>query len=581
MPNLLAGVSIALQSMLSQQAAITVTEHNVANAGTAGYRRQSVVLTAGPAISSQGATYSVGVGQIGSGVSVEKVRRFSTDFYDSRYRNEVQYAGQYSVEASLLQQLESEFAETSDSGLTVTLDEFWSSWQNLAGDPGNSSLKAEVTDVAQTLAQAINSRALSIHNLQAGQDSEITQRVNEINEAAEKIAKLNGEIARVISLNEQPNDLQDQRDALIDRLAALSGATSSLQPNGEVAVSINGHVLVQDTNSFTLSTEMDGGNHNFVKVVWSDGKDMVPRSGELAGLLDARDTVLDDQLSGLNTLASAIISRVNEIHQSGYATGKTSTLSVISDTVTGFGFGSLDTGQTELTGGNYYVETRLSGTDWQFRVVDASSNPIDVRLSDGSGYSDDWQNIPASTGSTINYDSGRGLTINFGSDSALYSAATVGAGAASVQFNEQQGLFTGTDALSIEVNANILANTNLLATAANPNSAGDGEIARLIAGVKTEKLLNGNQDTINEYYVSKTADFGLTLSRAESNYNNHDLVADAIDQQRESVAGVNLNEEAANLVVYQKAYEAAARLMTTMDEMMNTIINGMGLVGRS
>ncbi len=580
MPNLLAGVSVALQSMLSHQAAVTVTEHNVANASTPGYRRQAVVMKAGPAISSQGATYSMGVGQIGSGVSVDKVKRFSTDFYDTRYRNEVQFAGEYSVQVSLLQQLEAEFAETSDSSLTSQLDGFWSSWQQLASDPSNTSLKAEVVDVARTLTQAINKRALSVYNLQSGQDGEITQRINEINEAAAQIASLNGQISRVISINEQPNDLMDERDALIDRLAALTGAKSSLQSNGEVVVSINGHVLVQDTTSFGLSTQMDAANHNFLGIVWADGQEMIPSSGELAGIINSRDGVLNDQLSGLNTLAAAIISRVNEVHSAGFSTAKTATTSIIADTVTGFGANVLDTGQTELTSGSYFVETQFDGTNWQFRVVDASSNPVSVALSDGSGYSDTWQNIPTGTGSSIPYDTGRGLTFTFGGDASMYSAATVGAGAASVAFTQQQDLFTGTDAFTMRVNSSILANSNLLATAATPNAPGDGEIARQIAGIKTEKLLNGNQDTINEFYVNKTAQFGLALSSARSNFDNHDLVADTIDIQRQSIAGVNLNEEAANLQVYQKAYEAAARLMTVMDEMMNTIINGMGIVGR-
>jgi flagellar hook-associated protein 1 FlgK len=567
--------------MLSQQAAIEVAEHNVANASTPGYRRQQVVLKAGPAISAQGATYSMGVGQIGSGVSVEKVRRFSTDFYDSRYRNEIQYAGQYSIESSVLTQLESEFAETGDSSLISSMDDFWSSWQSLASDPSNSSLKADVLDVAKTLTEAISSRALVIHNLQADQDSQISQRVVEINNNAAQIAKLNGEIARVISLNEQPNDLMDQRDALLDKLASLTGATSNLQPNGEVVVSINGHVLVQDTQSYELSAVNDAANHNYKKIIWTaDGRDMTPRSGELAGYFEARDSIMNDQLTGLDNLASALITRVNQIHQSGFASGKASVLTTIAGTVTGFGSGVLDTGQTELTGGNYFTETQFDGTNWQFRVVDNTGTPVNVRLSDGSGYSNNWQNIPASTGSTIQYDTGRGLTINFGSDSTLYTAASFGAGAASVTFNQQQDLFTGTDALTIKVNPTILNNYNLLATASNPNAPGDGSIARLIGNVKTEKLLTGNQQTLNEYYTSQTADFGLALSRAKSNYKDHDLVADAIDTQRESLAGVNLNEEAANIETFQKAYEASARLMTTLDEMMNTIINGMGLVGR-
>ncbi len=565
--------------MLSHQAAIEVVEHNVANASTPGYRRQSVVLKTGPAISAQGATYSMGVGQIGSGVSIDKVKRFSTDFYDTRYRNEVQQAGEFSVQASLLKQLEAEFAENSDSGLTAQLDSFWSSWQALAADPTNSSLKAEVLDVARVLTEGISSRALKVYELQSGQDAEIAQRINEINASADQIAELNGQISRVISLGEQPNDLQDERDSLIDRLSALTGAKSTLQPNGEVVVTVNGHVLVQDTHSYALSTQRDAGNHNFMQIVWEDGTLMDPQSGELAGLMDARDGVMSDQLDGLNTLAGTIISRVNEIHRSGFATAKANTQSVISNTVLGFGFGTLDLGQTELTSGNYSVETRFDGTNWQFRMLDSASNPVDIRLSDGSGYSSDWQNIPASTGNTINYDTGRGLTINFGANAADYVAAN-GLASASVAFSEQQDLFTGTDAMTIAVNSTILNNANLLATAANPNSPGDGNIARQIASVKSENLLSGNQDTINEYYTTQTANFGLALRRAQSNYYDHDLVADAIDIQRQSLAGVNLNEEAANLELYQKAYEAAARLMTTMDEMMDTIINRMGIVGR-
>lgn len=581
MPNLLAGVSIALQSMLSHQAAIEVVEHNVANATTPGYRRQQVVLKAGPAISSQGATYSMGVGQIGSGVSVDKVKRFSTDFYDTRYRNAVQYAGMYSVESSILTQLENEFAETTNSGLVAGLNSFWSSWQSLAGDPTNTALKADVVDVARALAQSINSRALTITDLQSQQDKQIVQITNEVNAAATEIAQLNAQIARVISIEEQPNDLMDQRDALLDKLASLIGSTSSLQPNGEVVVSVNGHVLVQDDEAFTVNAISDSTNHNFKSLVWDDGQTLTPRAGELAGYIESRDTVLDDHLTTLNELSTELMTRINELHSSGFATGKTTTLSTIANTVTGFGFGSLDTAQTELTGGDYSVETQFTGTDWQFRVVDSTVTPVSVRLSDGSGYTTDWQNIPTGTGNTIQYDTGRGLTFNFGTDTSTYTAAAFGAGAATVQFNEQQDLFTGTDAFSIAVNQTVLDNPNLLATAANPNSPGDGSIAQLIANVKTEKLMDSDQATINEFYIAKSAEFGLTLNRVKSNYESYDLVADAVDTERQSLAGVNLNEEAVNLELYQKSYEAAARLMTALDEMMNTIINGMGLVGRS
>ena len=117
MPNLFAGVNLALQSLLSQQAAVEVIEHNVANVNTPGYRRQEVVLKAGPAVSSQGAAYNIGIGQMGTGVSVEKIRRYSLDFFDARYRQEIQGSKQWEVQSNILQQLEAGFAETSTDGI--------------------------------------------------------------------------------------------------------------------------------------------------------------------------------------------------------------------------------------------------------------------------------------------------------------------------------------------------------------------------------------------------------------------------------------------------------------------------------
>ncbi len=580
MPNLFAGVSLALQSLLSHQAAVEVIEHNVANVNTPGYRRQEVVLKSGPAYSNQGATYAMGVGQLGTGVSVDSIRRFSTDFYDTRYRYEIQSAKQHGIQAEVLSQLEGQFAEMGTNSLNINLDNFWGGWQRLSVDPSNTALRAEVLDVASSLTKAINSRALMVYQLQMDQDGQLTQRVNEINQAADQVALLNAQIARVISLDEQPNDLMDQRAVLLDRLAELSGATSTSQPNGEVIVNVNGHTLVQGDHTFDMVTQPDAANHNFLEVVWSDGKVVVPRSGELAGILDTRDNSLDDQMETLNNLANALRIRVNELHSSGFASGKVVTTSTIASTITGFGAGVLDSGQTELANGNTFVETAFNGTNWQFRVVDSTGTPVNVRLSDGSGYSNTFQDIPASTGAPVSYDTGRGLTITFGSNASLYSTAAFGSGAAQAVFTQQQDFFTGTDALSLRINSNILNNSNLLAVSSTPNAAGDGELARLISIVRSEKLLNTGLNTINEYYSSRTAEFGLTVKRAVVNAKDRGTVADVVNNQRLSIGGVNLNEEAANMVKAQKAFEAAARLMNVVDEMLNTIINGMGLVGR-
>jgi len=579
MPNLFAGVSLALQSILSHQASVQVIEHNVANVNTPGYKRQEAVLKSGPAVSSQGASYNVGVGQMGTGVVVDKIRRFSTDFYDMRYRSEIQSAAQYNLEASILAQVQAEFSETSTNGLLNKLDEFWAGWQRLSADPSNSALKAELVDVANTLTQAIKYRALNIRTVQAEQNLQISQRVDSINQLAEQVARLNGEIMRVVSIGEQPNDLMDQRDVILDELAKLSGATSFLQPEGDVIVSINGHVLVQGVTPFKLQTYADPLNANLSAVRWSDGQSFNPSSGELAGLFRARDGVLGEQMQALNDLASTIITRVNDIHLSGYAPGKTNTLAS-NNTILSIQAGVLAVGQTEVATGSYFIETRLDAGTWQFRMVDTTGNPVSIQLSDLSGYSNDWQDIPTAGGLPINYDTGRGITLQFGGDLSLYSENSYTSGAATVQFYEQQEFFTGTDALTIAMNSTLLTNPYLLATASAPNQPGNGDLARALANVRTENLMNGGLSTINQFYTAQTARFGVEIRRAKTNAADRLTVANVIDQQRQSISGVNLNEEAANLIKAQKAFEASARLMTVIDEMLNTIINGMGIVGR-
>ncbi len=168
---------------------------------------------------------------------------------------------------------------------------------------------------------------------------------------------------------------------------------------------------------------------------------LIPQNGELAGILDARDNIMSDQMTGLDTLATALITRVNELHRSGFAPGKVISSALISNTITKIGAGVVAGVQPELPADTYSVETRLNGGVWQFRIMDSSSSAVNVQLSDGSGYSDQWQNIPASTGIPVQYDTGRGLTITFGGDPALYTEASGVSGAGRARFYSPTRLF--------------------------------------------------------------------------------------------------------------------------------------------
>lgn len=465
MPTLTSGISLALQAVLTHSQVLEITEHNIANASTPGYRRQSAVLTAATPNSINGADHGIGAGQKGNGVTIEKIQRFNLAFFDGRYRAVSSETGNWAAQQEVLSQLEAVLAETSDDGLLPKLDQFWSGWQTLSNDPTNTSLRTVLLDDARSLATAFNRRAGNINQLRADQNQVVASKVNEINSLASEIATLNGEIARVLSVNEQPNDLMDKRDLALDRLAELTGAVSSEQKNGEMMVSVGGHVLVMGRDTFKLETRVNTTDTSVMDVYWSDDQKLNPTSGELKGILEVRDRVLVDQLNGLNTLSAGLISQVNAIHSTGY-------------------------GLNNATGLNF---------------------------------------------------------------------------------------FTGTDAASIAVNSAL--DSASVATSSAANQAGNNSIALQLAGLRSVKGMSAGTATLNEFYNAQVTDLGVLTQRAANNSYQHGLVTKALGDQRESVAGVSLDEEAANMAKAQKAYQAAARVLTAYDDLLDLVINRMGRVG--
>jgi len=467
MSNLFSGINTALRSMLAQQQAMQVTEHNVANASTEGYHRQQAVIVPGSPYAPPGLNRPLYQGQIGTGAVVDQIRRYSMDFLDNRYRLEIAESSRWDAKREVLLQTEATLSETGSEGLVSRLDAFWDGWQELSVDPGNLAVRADLVERADELCRALNWRATQLRAIRTDQDLAVQDRVGEVNDLAMQVARLNVEISSVYSVGDQPNDLLDQRDLVLDRLSELTGAVSHVQDNGEVLVSIGGHALVVGTQTFALTVAQDPANNNLAAISWADGQSFTPVSGELTGLLEARDGEIVEQLAALDDVAAEVISSTNTLHASGY-----------------------------------------------------------------------------------------GLNNAHGLD-----------------------FFIGSDALSISVNPLMKALENI-ATASQVDAPGDGSIAMQMAEIRSSFLMVSGTATIGDFYTQKTAILGLAVQTAETRAADRELVANALSDQRESVVGVSLDEEAANLIESQRIYEALARMMTTLDDMLDRVINGMGRVGR-
>jgi len=468
MASLSSGINVALRAVLSQTQVMEVIEHNVANANTEGYHKQSAVLRAVSMSPSTATYYNYGSGQLGAGVTVSQVQRFTQSFYDTKYRSVASENSSWSYQSSELTRIEADFGDLSNTGLSTALDEFWTSWQDLAADPTNSSLRTMVLSDASALTNKFNSNSQSLVALQQDQNTALKDRADEVNSLAKTVADLNYQITQAYSVNQQPNDLLDSRDLALDRLAELAGAVSTTQDNGQVIVTINGHLLVSGQNTTELSTQTDPNDASINQIVWSDNGDTLsPQTGEIGGILKVRDEYIPGQLNALNQMAATLIDQVNTLHSSGYT-------------------------QDGSDGGNF---------------------------------------------------------------------------------------FSGTDATNISVLDTLTAKD--LAISSSKTEVGNSDIAAKIYNLRSQKLMNGNSQSIGDYYNDKVTNLALITETAKTNKSQDSTVLDALDEQRQSVTGVSLDEEAANLTTTQKAYQAAARLMNTYDEMLDIVINQMGLVGRS
>ena len=468
MASLSSGINVALRAVLSQTQVMEVIEHNVANANTEGYHKQSAVLKAVSANPSTSTYYNYGSGQLGAGVSVSQIQRFTQSFYDTKYRSVSAENSSWSYQSGELSRIEADFGDLSNTGLTTAMDQFWTSWQDLAADPTNSSLRTMVLNDALALTTKLNSNSQSLIALQQDQNAALKDRVDEVNSLAKTVADLNYQISQAYSSNQQPNDLLDSRDTALDRLAELTGAVSTTQDNGQVIVTINGHLLVSGQNTTALSTKVDPNDASIDQIVWSDNGDTLkPQTGEIGGILKVRDEYIPNHLAVLNQIAATLIDQVNTLHSSGYT---------------------------------------LDGSD--------------------------------------------------GGD-----------------------FFSGTDATNISVLSTLTGKD--LAISSSKTEVGNSDIAGKIYNLRTQKLMNGNSQSIGDYYNDKVTNLAMITETAKTNSSQDSTVLKALDEQRQSVTGVSLDEEAANLTTAQKAYQAAARMMNAYDEMLDIVINQMGLVGRS
>lgn len=290
------GLETTLRGLLAQQRALDVTSHNIANANTVGYTRQEAQIAPTKPY------FEGGVGFIGTGVDVTSYVRKRDSFIDVQLRAQTMRAGYSEARQDGLDQVELAFHEPSDNGVATLLQKYWSAWQDVANTPEALATRQSLVQSAATLASSVRelSAQLSTVASQTGQNAQLT--IAEIDSAGSRVAQLNSSIVAATQAGGVPNDLLDERDTLLDRLAQLGNTSWTANADGSVDVVVGGGALVTGQTSSTL-VEAD-----FTSLT----------SGKLAALVELRDTTIPGYLADLNSFAKALADSTNAQHALGY-----------------------------------------------------------------------------------------------------------------------------------------------------------------------------------------------------------------------------------------------------------------------
>lgn len=301
-------LSIARTAIAAQQTAVQVVSQNVANAETEGYSRQRAELVP--------ATPQVfGYGSVGTGVQVKNIVRLRDTLLDTNYRQEAASAEGFGLRRDVLTQVEGIFGEPSDQALSNSLDAFWSSWSDLANNPGSPAAQAVVRQRGIEVASTLNRFASRLGDIEGNTRVRLAGSVDQTNALAKQLATLNGEITAAEVNGTQAPDLRDARDRVADQLAKRGGARLMEQANGTLSFLIGGVSIVDGTSARPI--EIRSGIPVALGLVGA--ADPLPQSdGTLGATITLLNTDIPSVRTKLDALAKGIVNGVNYLHASGW-----------------------------------------------------------------------------------------------------------------------------------------------------------------------------------------------------------------------------------------------------------------------
>ena len=621
MSNLLATGSSAL---IAFQRALSTVGHNVANINTPGYSRQRVEFEA------RDATY-FGYGYQGNGVQIVDVRRMADSLATSRLLDsggELARLQQLSTLSSRLDQLFSEKA----TGISAPWSSFFDSVNALSSNAAGSADRESVLAQANALVTRFRQIDQHLDGLDTEVNAGLTAATGEVNRLAKEIAQLNGQIGGSSSPS---GDLLDRRDQLISELVAFTGGNAATQDGGLVNVfSAGGQPLVVGATASTLVTVPDPYRPERLQVALETNGQRVTLDkralgGQIGGLVEFRTTVLDPAMAELGRIATSLAQTFNEGHRAGMdqygqmgADFFTLPAPRLSSNANNTGNASLTTSVGSVAGLNAQnVLLRFDGAAWVATHPDTGAsipmtgtgtaadplvvNGIEVVLASGTPAANDRFLLQPTAGAAGNLgvaitDPGRiaaatpvkattdlantgsgklsGLKVTDAANAALLAPADIEFIDATQYTINGTGPFVYTPGQTIAYNGWSVvldgapaAGDTFSVGPTGANSSDNGN-AKLLSNLDDARVLNGGTLTLNGAIGGLTTQVGSAARQADYSAQAQQVIHDQAQAARDAVSGVNLDEEAADLMRLQQAYQAASQIIATADTLFQSLL---------
>lgn len=622
MASMFNSLNIGYSGLNVSQAGISTVSHNIANAESDGYTRQRIVTSAAMPISQK-------PGQVGNGSEVTDIKRVFDNFVFDRYSDISSDKEASDYEKKTLEQLSTYFPEIDNVGIKADLAEFYNMWQTFADNPDSDAIKVALAKQTQTLSSHITKTQDQVLFLQSQINDELAVSIEEVNSIAKEVANLNKAIDTAESGdNYTANDLRDKRNVMERNLSKLIGAdvavdqmtsntqidSSSNMRTGSYSINVNGFNIVDGATFHPIHTEKEDNKYGFYSISYErQDAVLIPmeetiKSGKIGAILELRgrdvkttsgmpvDGVVQKTVSELDAFANSLIESVNNIYASSATTqmnsnkidlDKDSSLTSSSLNIKDGSFDvvvyDIDGNETARRNINIDVATSMTGAKGSNSIEGQINAQVDDNDdSNANNDIDDFVNFKWETykdgtnGVEFKLDvvaESKGYTFAIEdklSDSSFSSGSNFAGALGLSKF------FDGTNARDIKLEGSLERNPTLISAGSNPAS-GDKTVALNIMQHQFEEF-DFNVGSV-EYKTTSYGMFDMLATGVGTATNSAILKNETVSTQFNAVeleyfatSKVSIDEEMTNLIKYQTAYGAAAKVISTIDQMMQTLL---------